>query len=116
MRPKRKSPGKKRPTGQQSKASRATSGGRAQTKALAIGEAVRREPARRAGFANPLSLLEPLRQSIVDGQIALIGVAMTWSPAHVLVGQHTAFWDGFTAAAAGRSPRQKAAPKRIRAR
>lgn len=116
MPPKRKSPSKKLPARQPPEDSRALSGRRAKTKALAIGDAVRRQALRGAGLANPLAILEPLRQSMVERQIALVGAAMTWSPAHILVSQQAAFWDGFTDAAAKRSLRQKPASKRTRAR
>lgn len=59
-------------------------------------DAVRRgEPLVRAHPTNPLAAFEPLRRAVVDRQIALLDMAITWSPAHVIVSQQAAFWEGF---------------------
>lgn len=69
---------------------------RTKTQALAVADAVRREPLAKTRLANQLAALEPLRRTILDRQIALLDLAMTWSPVHIIVDQQAAFWVGFT--------------------
>lgn len=91
---------------------------RATTQPLALADAaIRREPLRAASLpANPLTLLEPIRRAMVDRQVALLGAAMTWNPAHILVSQQAAFWGGFTSEGTKSAPRKRTpAPKRKRA-
>ncbi|CAN1721429.1 conserved protein of unknown function [Hyphomicrobium sp. 1Nfss2.1] len=80
---------------------------RSKTQPLAITDTVRRGPVAGAAVANPLLALEPLRRSLMDRQAALVGLAMAWSPAHVLIDQHAAFWAGVA-----RANKPMAAPAR----
>lgn len=103
-------PPKKRPVATAAKRSAATrnqSGGKAakpqrrrrpKTQPLSITDTVRRGPAPGAALANPLQALEPLRRSVMDRHAALVSLAMAWSPAHVLIDQHAAFWAGVASA------------------
>ena len=67
---------------------------RTQTKALAVTDAVRRQP-----------LTAPL-----DRQLALVRAIVAWSPINMLVGQQAAFWEGFADRAIG--SRRAGSPKR----
>lgn len=89
---------------------------RSKTKALAISDAIRREPLAGQRLLNPLSMLEPLRQRIVEQQIEFLGAALVWSPAHVIIGQQAAFWDGFVGGTRNVPPRGKPQRKRAKAR
>jgi hypothetical protein len=57
---------------------------------------------------NPLTILEPLRQAVIDRQIEFFAVAMAWSPAHIIVKQQAAFWEAFTDGKGERSALVKA--------
>jgi hypothetical protein len=71
---------------------------RAKTKALAIGDSVRRET---------------IGPSVVERQLAVIEALMAWSPARMLINQQAAFWGGFSApAATQRTPARKRVNKR----
>lgn len=98
------------------KAAKSTPRRAAKTKALAVTEAVRREPLVRARLENPLAAFEPLRRAVIDRQIAFLDMAMTWSPAHIIVGQQAAFWDGFVRDGAKSPSRAKPARKRTQGR
>ncbi|MFA5899790.1 MAG: hypothetical protein WC829_11850 [Hyphomicrobium sp.] len=100
---------------------------RAKTQALSVNAAaVRREPVRGMPLpANPLTMLEPLRRAMVDRQFALLGAAMTWAPANILVSHQAAFWSGFaeedtrpaqTERKARRTPKAKPKAKPVRKR
>jgi hypothetical protein len=52
----------------------------ARTKALAIGDSVRRET---------------IGASMLDRQLAIIEAMMAWTPARMLINQQAAFWGGF---------------------
>lgn len=87
---------------------------RTKTQALAVADAVRREPVKRVRVPNPLAAFEPLRRSVVDRQLQLIDLAVTWSPAHVIVDQHAAFWSGFANEGAKGGTRRRPARKAAR--
>jgi len=88
---------------------------RAKSQPLAVTDAVKREPLRKARrLADPLAVLEPLGRSLLDRQVAVLEAAFAWSPARVFVNQQAAFWEGFVGAA--RSPAGSRQPKRKRAR
>lgn len=84
------------------------------TQALAMADAVRREPLAAPRLANPLAAFEPLRRTILDRQIALLDLAMTWSPLHIIADQQAAFWVGFASDGVKARPRRK--PARSRAK
>lgn len=67
------------------------------TKPLAVADAVLREPVKAVQILNPMTVLEPLRQRMVDHQIAWFGMVMAFSPAHVIANQQAAFWKGVVA-------------------
>ena len=67
---------------------------RTKTRALAVSDAVLREAVGGARLPNPLQVFEPLRKTIVDRQIAFLGMVMAWSPARIIVNQQAAFWEG----------------------
>lgn len=83
-------------------------------KALAISDAVRREPHSSRQLVSPLAILEPLRRRLVEQQIELLGAALTWSPAHIIISQQAAFWDGFVTGAA--KPPLRGKPRRKHAK
>jgi hypothetical protein len=89
---------------------------RTNTKALAVSDAVLREPLQPAKLINPLTLLEPLRRAVIDRQIEFFAVAMAWSPAHIIVKQQAAFWDAFTDGKVERGQPGKAPRKRAKRR
>ncbi len=97
------------------KASKRAPRRRAKTQALAVAETVRREPLRHVAIINPLAALEPLGRRVMERQIALLGMAMAWSPAHVIVSQQAAFWEGFVGDA-GKGAQRKPARKRSKRR
>jgi hypothetical protein len=68
----------------------------ARTKALAIGDSVRREM---------------IGASVLDRQLAVIEALMAWSPARMLINQQAAFWGGFVTPTDAQ-PARKRAPKR----
>ena len=71
---------------------------RTRTKALAIGDAVRRET---------------IGRSVLDRQLAVLETLMAWSPARMLINQQAAFWEGFIApTATRRAPARKRVQKR----
>jgi hypothetical protein len=72
----------------------------ARTKALAIGDSVRRET---------------IAASVFDRQLAVIEALMAWSPARMLINQQAAFWGGFATPDDARPSRQRA-PSRKRAK
>lgn len=99
------------------KTKKRTPPGRSKTQALAMTDAVRRgEPLVRARPTNPLAVFEPLRKAVIDRQIALIDMAITWSPAHVIVSQQAAFWEGFAHDGAKVGGRRRSAARPARRR
>lgn len=96
------------------KAPKRTQRRRAKTQPLAMADAVRREPLAKTRLANPLAAFEPLRRTILDRQIALLDLAMTWSPIHIIADQQAAFWVGFTRDGAKVSRRRKPARNRAK--
>ena len=90
-------PPRKKPARRKSVAAKAPARRRrASTKALAIGDAVRREA---------------IGPSVLDRQLAVLEAMMAWSPARMLLNQQVAFWEGF-AAPSDAPPARKRAPKR----
>jgi hypothetical protein len=78
---------------------------RSSTKALAIGDAVRRETLGRSMLDRQLSVL--------DRQLAVFEAMMAWSPARMLLNQQAAFWEGFSAPeVTRRAPPRKRVQKR----
>ena len=75
-------PPRKKPVRRKTAAAKSPQRRRASTKALAIGDAVRRET---------------LGRSVLDRQLAVLEAMMAWSPARMLLNQQAAFWGGFVA-------------------
>lgn len=76
-------------------------------------DAVKREAPQRSMLDTQLSLFEPLRRSVLDNQMALLGAMVAWSPARLLVNQQAAFWEGFAApSATPRKPARKGSAKK----
>jgi hypothetical protein len=91
-------PPRKKPVRRKSVAAKSPRRRRPSTKALAIGDAVRREP---------------LGRSVLDRQLAVLEAMMAWSPARMLVNQQAAFWEGFIAPTeTRRAPARKRVQKR----
>lgn len=82
------------------------------TKPLAVADAVLREPVKAAPILNPMTVLEPLRQRMVDHQIAWFGMVMAFSPAHVIANQQAAFWKGVVGTGNADVSRRSAKPSR----
>jgi hypothetical protein len=89
-------PPRKKPVRRKSVVAKAPARRRTRTKALAIGDAVRREA---------------IGHSVLDRQLAVFEAMMAWSPARMLLNQQAAFWEGF-AGPLEAQPARKRAPKR----
>ena len=83
------------------------------TKALALSEAVLREPFQSPAFVNPLAIFEPLRRAMIDRQMELIAVFMAWSPPSIIAKQQAAFWQAFTSGPARQQTPRKRTAKRV---
>ena len=91
-------PPRKKPVRRKTAAAKSPQRRRASTKALAIGDAVRRET---------------LGHSVLDRQLAVLEAMMAWSPARMLLNQQAAFWEGFSAPeVTRRAPPRKRVQKR----
>jgi hypothetical protein len=91
-------PPRKKTVRRKSTAAKRSQPRRAKTKALAIGDPVRRET---------------IGPSVVERQLAVIEALMAWSPARMLINQQAAFWGGFaTPAETPRTPSRKRVKKR----
>jgi hypothetical protein len=113
--PTRKKPARRPTAASKSTAAKAKLSRAAKTQALAITEAVKREPLQVAAFA-PTLMLEPLRRTMVNGQLALLSMMTAWSPTHMIVRQQAAFWEGFASpdSEPKAPPRKRTAAKRAR--
>lgn len=87
---------------------------RSRTQALALSDAVLREPFQSAAFVNPLTIFEPLRRAMVEQQMELIGVIMAWSPPSIIAKQQAAFWEAFTSGPVKQHSRRAQSRKRAK--